>query len=97
MSDLPDWLDTDAWYAYREMRKQMGKTAPFTEYAAKLILRKLEDFYRQGYDANSILETSIERSWRGVFICADTPRRQLTTGEKANVAKIAQLVARVVK
>jgi hypothetical protein len=94
---LPDYIDHEAWTEFVAMRKLMGTRAPFTPYAEKLTLRKLEDFYRQGYDVNHILETSIEKGYRGVFLSGDTPRRQLTQGEKQNVQKIASLVARIGK
>jgi hypothetical protein len=94
---LPDYIDSEAWEGFCEMRRAMGSKAPFTEYAKKLTLRKLEDFHRQGYDVNHILESAVERGWRGVFLTNDTPRRQLTQGEKQNVQKIASLVARIGK
>jgi hypothetical protein len=94
---LPDYIDPEAWGGYCETRKAMGQRAPFTEYAKKLTLRKLEEFHRQGYDVNHILESAVERGWRGVFLTNDTPRRTLTQGEKQNVQKIAQLVGRIGK
>jgi hypothetical protein len=94
---LPDYIDSEAWDGFCEMRKAMGSKAPFTEYAKKLTLRKLEDFHRQGYDVNHILETAVERGWRSVFLTADTPRRQLSTQEKQKVATIHQMVGRIGK
>ncbi len=94
---VPEYVDVDAWSGYVEMRRSMGKSAPFTKKAEELTLRKLEDFYRQGYDVNHILETSIERSWRGVFLTNDTPRRPQTQQEKQNVAKVASLIGRIGK
>ena len=89
---IPEYIDPEAWNAYCDMRRMMGKQAPFTEHAEKLTLRKLEDFYRQGYDPNHVLETSIERSWRGVFLTNDTPRRQLTQTDRANVARVESML-----
>lgn len=94
---LPDYIDPEAWGGFCEMRKLKGSRAPFTEYAKKLILRKLEDFYRQGYDPNHILETAVERGWSGVFLTNDTPRRQLKPEEKANQAKVLSMVGKAVK
>jgi hypothetical protein len=94
---LPEYIDAEAWDGFVEMRKLMGNRAPFTKMAEKLTLRKLEDFYRQGYDVNHILETSIEKGYRGVFLGADTPRRPLKPEEKANVAKVLQMIAKVGK
>jgi hypothetical protein len=94
---VPEYIDIDAWTGYVEMRRSMGKSAPFTDKAKELTLRKLEDFYRQGYDVNHVLETAIERSWRGVFLTNDTPRRQMNQQDKANQAKVMALVAKVGK
>lgn len=92
---IPEYIDLDAWNGYVEMRRSMGKSAPFTEKAKELTLRKLEDFHRQGYDVNHVLETAIERSWRGVFLTNDTPHRSLKTEEKQNVALIRSMVNKV--
>ena len=97
MNTLPEYLDRDAWDAFVEVRKRKGSRAPFTEYAAKLILRKLDEFWRQGWDPNHILEASIENGWSGVFICRDTPRRQLSTAEQATAAKVVQLASSAVR
>lgn len=94
---LPDYVDVEAWDGFCEMRKAMGSKAPFTEYAKKITLRKLEDFHRQGYDVNHILESAVERGWRGVFLTNDTPRRQQTQQERQNVAKVANLIGRIGK
>jgi hypothetical protein len=94
---LPDYIDPEAWDGFCEMRKLMGTRAPFTKLAERLTLRKLEDFYRQGYDVNHILETSIEKGYRGVFLGADTPRRPLKAEEKANVSKVLAMVGKAVK
>lgn len=64
---LPDGIDPELWAAFVEMRKQMGKRAPFTQYAQHLVLKKLENFRDWGYDPNDSLRESIERGWRGVF------------------------------
>jgi hypothetical protein len=47
------------------MRKR--KRAPVTDYAAGLILKKLDDFKNQGINPNDILNQSIENTWTGIF------------------------------
>lgn len=94
---VPEYVDVEAWDEFKRMRRMKGSRAPFTPYAEKLTLRKLEEFYRQGYDVNHILETSIERGWSGVFLTNDTPRRTLKPGEKQNVAKVMQMISKVGK
>ena len=64
---LPPFLDPDLWEAFCEMRHEMGKRAPFTDAAKRLTLKKLMQFDADGFDANSSLEESITRGWRGVF------------------------------
>lgn len=65
--NLPSFIDTELWEGFCEMRRTMGKRAPFTDYAQKLIINQLVKFDASGYDANSSLEQSIMRGWRGVF------------------------------
>lgn len=89
---MPNYIDPEAWEAFKDMRRAMGQKAPFTKRAEELTLRRLEDFHRQGYDVNHILETAVERGYRGVWITQDTPRRQLTQIEQQNAAKIIQMV-----
>ena len=64
--NLPEWINPELWEAFCDMRRQM-KRIPFTAYAQKLILQKLERFKTWGYDPNESLKQSIERGWRGVF------------------------------
>lgn len=64
---LPTCIDPELWEAFCEMRHEMGKRAPFTEAAKRLTIKKLLQFEAEGYDANSALEQSIMRGWRGVF------------------------------
>lgn len=65
--DLPDWIPKEEWEAYLSMRKQMGKKHQATEYAQKLLVKRLDEFRVQGMDVKKILEQSIMRSWVGVF------------------------------
>jgi phage replication O-like protein O len=62
---LPEWISRNTWDAFLEMRKK--KKAPVTDYAAELIIKKLEAFKNQGADPNGILNQSIEHTWTGIF------------------------------
>jgi|SRR6516164_2474644 hypothetical protein len=64
---LPRYINPEVWQAFCEMRKKMGKSRPFTEFAAVLILKKLGELKDNGFDPNACLEQSIERGWAGVF------------------------------
>lgn len=56
----------DALEGFAEMRKK--KRAPLTEYALKLILKKLHSLSEEKVErAILILEQSIENGWQGVF------------------------------
>jgi hypothetical protein len=67
MNFLPVYIDSELWDEFWLMRKKMGARAPVTEFAKSLILKELMKFYNEGYDANSSLEKSIMKGWRGVF------------------------------
>lgn len=59
----PDFVCDDIWKDF--VKHRGGKK--FTKLAAKRIVNKLEEFHQQGCDCNEILNTSIERGWKGVF------------------------------
>jgi len=62
---LPDWIPSDTWKAFIDMRKRIKK--PPTDFAMKLIVGKLEKFKEQGHDIVAILEKSITSGWQDVF------------------------------
>lgn len=62
---LPDWISPIDWKDFAEMRKK--KRAVLTDRAAKGIIKKLENFRREGHDAGTILEQSIRNSWTDVY------------------------------
>jgi hypothetical protein len=62
---LPEFLNSDVWEAFKEMRKK--KKATLTNHAINLIFAKLAKFKETGQDPNAILNQSIERSWTGIF------------------------------
>jgi hypothetical protein len=65
--DLPEWLNAEAWEAFREMRKAKGKRAPFTPAAEKRILFELEKLNRQGQDVGECLWKSVKEGWSDVY------------------------------
>jgi len=66
MIAIPAYIDAETWQAFCDMRKG-NKKAPFTDFAAKLILKELMKFHAEGFDPNQSLEQSIMNGWRGVF------------------------------
>ena len=67
MTELPAWIDPEAWADFVEMRKAMKSRAPWTPGAQKLIVRELAKLLDQGFDPNESLRQSVMQGWRGVF------------------------------
>jgi hypothetical protein len=62
---LPEWIKTDTWEAFLEMRKK--KRAIPTELAKELLIKELEKLRAKGHDPNEVLNQSIMRNYTGVF------------------------------
>lgn len=65
ISEFPDWLPTEAWEEFVKMRKGIKK--PLTDYATKLMLKKLAVMHQQGHDVQAVLDQSILKCWLDVF------------------------------
>lgn len=67
METLPDSIPSSLWDEFRKHRKKLK--APMTDHAETLILCKLEKWRVEcGANPIEVLEESIERGWRGVFL-----------------------------
>lgn len=64
---LPDWLPPEAWDRFVRMRRAMGRAAPFTPDAQRLMLTRLAAMRARGEDVVAALDQSVEHGWRGVF------------------------------
>ena len=62
---IPDWIDTEAWNAFSEMRTK--QKASMTEKAKQMVINKLESFKSEGSDVNEILNQSTMNGWKSVF------------------------------
>ena len=62
---LPDWLPSDAWEAWLEVRSK--NRAPNTPRALRLAITELAKLKAGGQDIRAVLEQSTLRGWRGVF------------------------------
>lgn len=62
---LPAWLPLEPWEAFLAMRVKIKK--PATEYAQKLIIKKLQRFMQDGMPPADVLEQSILNGWQDVF------------------------------
>jgi len=68
---LPDWIPTETWEQFLEMRKRIKK--PPTDYAIKLLIDKLSRFRSNGQDVKQVLEKSITSGWQDVFEIKGNP------------------------
>jgi len=62
---LPNFVDRELWDQFIVMRKK--KKATPTEFAIKLLIKKLTGFHAAGFNVNKIIELSIENNWKGFF------------------------------
>ncbi len=69
---LPTWLPLEPWEAFLAMRIKIKK--PATDYAQKLIIKKLEYFMQEGMPPADVLEQSILKGWQDVFELKTQPR-----------------------
>jgi hypothetical protein len=66
-NELPTWLPAKPWREFVEMRRSMGKRAPFTDAAQRNIIAKLGKLRGEGHDPADLLTEAVSRGWRGVF------------------------------
>lgn len=62
---LPDWIGSESWNAFVEMRKKIKK--PMTENAMGLAVKALIKLEAQGHRADEVLDQSTFNSWQGLF------------------------------
>lgn len=88
---FPDWLDREAWQAFKEMRKAKGKRAPFTDAAEKRMLWKLDMARVTGQDTAAMLWQSVVAGWSDVY----PVKHQMASGtvESMEVAQTRKLLA----
>ena len=70
----PTNISPESWEAFIEVRRRKGQRAPLTDYAVKLIAKKLIDAERAGFDPQFMMDEAIERGWTSVFVTASTPK-----------------------
>ena len=66
MFDAPNWLPAEPWQEFLKMRRRSKKTAP-TDFAVRLLIRRLDGFRAKGLDIGAILEESIINNWTNVY------------------------------
>jgi uncharacterized protein YdaU (DUF1376 family) len=61
---LPDWVDTDLWIEWMDIRKK--KKAVNSKRAKEALVEKLFIISQSGISVNMAIKTAIERSWKSV-------------------------------
>lgn len=74
MKTFPDWMPTEAWVGYVEMRKKIKK--PMTPRAEQLAINTLDKLRQQGQDVGAVLDQSTLNSWQGLFPLAERRNEQ---------------------
>ena len=64
--ELPDYIDAGLWEEWVAYRRE-DKKKPASERSQRMTLKKIERLVAEGYDANRLIETAIEREWQGIF------------------------------
>jgi hypothetical protein len=90
-AELPDWLDAEAWQAFKDMRKAKGKRAPFTEAAERRVLFELDRLRAQGYPSGQVLWQSVVAGWSSVYPLKHV--QASSTVESMEVAQTKKLLA----
>ncbi len=85
MSALPDWMPTEAWEGYVEMRKKQKKV--MTPRAEGMQIKALKVWLDSGHDIVAILDQSTRNNWIDLFEVKE--QRRVT--DTANRGKLAQL------
>lgn len=70
---LPDWVPSESWAGYVEMRKKIRK--PMTDRARKLVLASLERMHEKGIDVGLVLDNSTKNSWIDVYEPKESSRQ----------------------
>ncbi len=81
----PDWIGTEVWKAFLEMRKK--KRAPATDRACNLIVSKLLKLSAKGNDPSEVLDQSIRNSWTDVYPIKDNEHGNRSTSRKQSVVE----------
>lgn len=94
MENAPSFIRPATWAEFTELRRSMPKSIPFTEAAARRIIKKLEGFHSDGWDVEFILGAAIENGWRSVFIPHGCPNLKAQRAIAANRAEELELARR---
>jgi hypothetical protein len=97
---MPDWLPSESWQGFTEMRQRMNAKA-WTSRAMTLTLNKLGELRAQGNDPAAVLDQSVMKGWKSVFPLKEEQQHNGTNGNSKgqriqnNVASAVRAAARL--
>jgi hypothetical protein len=62
---LPQWIDTEDWTAFEEMRAKIKK--PMTDRARAMLIGKLERFRNAGHSVQVMIRQSVINNWQDFY------------------------------
>ena len=62
---IPEWVPSEAWNGFLEMRKKIKK--PLTDRGVALALKKLGQLRDEGHDPSAVLDQSVMSNYQGLF------------------------------
>lgn len=68
--ELPEWLHRDVWVEWVEFRRQLKKPIKTPRGVAESI-KRLDEFFQQGYRPEQVIRQSIANEWQGLFLPND--------------------------
>ncbi len=88
---LPDWMPLEAWAAFLAMRVKIKK--PATDYAQKLLIKKLGAFYANDLDPGVILNQSILNGWQDLYAPKEASTAYRSNGAAGRPSAADQVAA----
>ena len=70
----PEWLLPASWRAFCEMREKIGR--PLTSDTARYNVARLVQFREEGYDAESIVDQTVQSQWMNFHLTASSKRME---------------------
>ena len=68
MTELPEWIEQEAWADFLQMRIEAKHVKKNTDVSVKRLIKKLTGWHLSGFDTNVIIEHAIEKQWRGLYL-----------------------------
>lgn len=89
---VPDWMPTEAWEGYVEMRNRSPKTK-MTKRAEELRIKDLKALHDAGHDVGAVLDQSTANSWTDVYPVKDKQVQRVASPKFKTLGKHGQATA----